>query len=48
MKAETPPDPRAAGIRSLRAYMPIPRADDEAKAERRLIHRLDLREQVRP
>jgi hypothetical protein len=47
MTVETLPDPRAAGIRSLRQYMPLVREDEEAKAERRLIHRMDLHERVR-
>jgi hypothetical protein len=47
MKAETPPDPRAAGIRSLRQHMPLVQDDVEAKVDLRLIHRMDLHERVR-
>jgi hypothetical protein len=41
------PDPRAAGVRSLRQYMPLPEKDAEAKVERVLLHRMDLAERVR-
>jgi len=40
------PNPRAEGIRSLRQYMPLPEDDAEAKIERQMLRRMDLREAV--
>jgi len=35
-------DPRAAGVRSLRQYMPLPQDEAEAKIERQMLRRMDL------
>jgi hypothetical protein len=47
MKLEPPPNPRAEGIRSLRHYMPLPSDDAEAKADRKLLHRIDLKDALK-
>jgi hypothetical protein len=41
------PDPRAAGIRSLQRFMDLPGNDAEARAERQLLRRMDIREALR-
>jgi hypothetical protein len=40
-------DPRAAGVLSLRHFMELPGDDAEAKADRKLLRRLDLDQAVR-
>jgi hypothetical protein len=36
------PNPRAEGIRSLQRFMELPGDDAEAKADRRLLRRMDI------
>jgi hypothetical protein len=47
MRVEPPADPRAAGVRSLQRFMALPGDDAEAKADRRLLRRMDIREALR-
>jgi len=46
-RINTPADPRLAPLLALRRVMPFVMDDSEAKAERRLLHRADLRTRVR-
>lgn len=45
IKAEAP-NPRAEGVRALQRFLPLPADDGEARAERRLLRRLDLRQAI--
>ncbi len=36
-----PPDPRLAGVRALRRFLPLPGEDGEAKAEAKLLGEID-------
>lgn len=47
MRISPQPDPRAAGIAMLDRLLPLPKADAEERAERKLIRRMDIREAVR-
>lgn len=40
-------NPRAAGIRALRKFVPLPSGDREAARERKLLRRIDIKEAVR-
>jgi hypothetical protein len=47
MRVEPPADPRAAGVRSLQRFMAVPSDDAEARAERRLLRRMDLKDALK-
>lgn len=44
---DPPRDPRLAPFALLDRLMPVPEQDAEAKAERRLLHRADIKDAVR-
>ena len=46
VRIESPPDHRAAPIERLRTLLPFAE-DAEARAERQIVHRLDLAERVK-
>jgi hypothetical protein len=47
MRVEPPVDPRAAGVRALQRFMELPGDDAEARADRRLLRRMDIREALK-
>jgi hypothetical protein len=40
-------DPRADGVRALRQFIPLPGGDAEAREERCLLRRIDIKDAVR-
>jgi len=46
-RIEAPADPRMEPLIQLRKLMPLPVPGPDAKANRQLLHRVDLRDRVR-